>query len=143
MLGNREMAEDLTQETFTGFYELKLKGHQPDKILPWLYKVAGNRCLNHLKKGKMIRDVNKSIAKPGIEDNNPEKMLIKIESVEMIRNIIDQLKPKQKMLILMYQDGFSYKELSVATGISYNSIGKTLWRTIELISGKIKEAENG
>lgn len=143
MIGDMEIAKDISQETFTKLYELSLKEHHPDKILSWLYKVAGNRCLNHLKRGKMIRNVNRELDQPGIEYDNPEKMFIKNESIETIRNIINQLKPKQKMLILMYQDGFSYKELAKATEIPYNSIGKTLWRTIDLLSQKLKDIENG
>ena len=143
MTGNMEIAKDISQETFTKLYELSLKEHQPDKILSWLYKVAGNRCLNHLKRGKMIRNVNRELDQPGIEYDNPEKMFIKNETIETMRNIINQLKPKQKMLILMYQDGFSYKELAKATEIPYNSIGKTLWRTIDLLSQKLKDIENG
>lgn len=143
MVGNTETAKDISQETFTKLYELSLSGHEPEKISSWLYKVAGNKCLNHLKRGKMLRNIKETIDEQGIEYNNPEKMLIKNESTEMIRTIIEELKPKQKMLILMYQDGFSYKELAESTGIPFNSIGKTLWRTIDLVSQKLKDIENG
>ena len=47
------------------------------------------------------------------------------------------------MLLLMYQDGLSYKEMSGATGIALNSIGKTLWRTIEKVSEMIKAKNHG
>jgi len=37
----------------------------------------------------------------------------------------------------MYQDGLSYREMSEASGISINSVGKTLWRVIEKLSETI------
>jgi len=117
MMGKMETAQDVSQETFTRLYELSQKGHQPEKILPWLYKVAGNLCMNQLKRGKMIRKKEELMQLNDVEYNNPEKMFINSESGELIRNIIDQLPVRQKMLILMYQDGFSYKELSSATGM--------------------------
>jgi RNA polymerase sigma factor (sigma-70 family) len=99
--------------------------------------------MNHINRDKMIRNKEKTMPPNEVEHNDPEKMLINSESKIIIRNIIDQLPAREKMLILMYQDGFSYKELSGATGIAFSSVGKTLWRTIDLISDKLKKIENG
>lgn len=142
MLGKMEIAQDITQETFTKLYELSLKGHQPEKLLPWLYKVSGNLCLNHQKRKKIFREKIESQQIRDVEYNNPEKIYIKNEAGKQIRYIVDQLPGKQKMLILMYEDGFSYGELAKATGMELNSVGKTLWRTIKFIADKMKENEN-
>jgi RNA polymerase sigma factor (sigma-70 family) len=142
-LGQEEIARDKTQEAFVRLLEMKRKGHEPQHILAWLYKVSGNLCLNHLKKHSRNKAklMSLGIKIQGPED--PESIYIKTESKDMIRKFIDQLEPRQKMLILGYQDGLSYKELSLMTGISLNSVGKTLWRTINKISDKIKEIEHG
>ncbi len=53
-----------------------------------------------------------------------------------------ELEPKYQMLMLLYQDGLSYKEMSEATGIPFNSVGKTLWRSIDKVSQKIKRTDH-
>ena len=142
MLGNEETANDMVQETFMKLYELGKKGHEPRQVLPWLYKVSGNLCINRLKRTgkKSDRLIGLGIALADSDD--PESTYIKRESDERIREIIHQLTPRQQLLILGYQDGLSYRELSLATGIAYNSIGKTLWRTIGIISNKFKDEED-
>jgi len=139
MTGDEESARDKTQETFIKLFELMKKGYEPGQPGAWLYKVSGNLCLNHAKRAGNYRKVVHKMGLARIEHENPETGYIKKESIETIRNIINELDPGQRMLILLYQDGLSYKELSQATGIAVNSVGKTLWRTINLISKKIKE----
>jgi RNA polymerase sigma-70 factor (ECF subfamily) len=143
LLGNEETARDITQEAFIRLFELQERGHVPRQILAWLYKVSANLSMNHLGRRKRGKEklVRMGIGKPG--DDDPETIYIKLESEDRIRSIIEELKPKHKMLILGYQDGLSYKELSLVTGIALNSVGKTLWRTIGLISKRLNEFENG
>jgi len=94
----------------------------------WLYKVAGNLCLNALKKKKHREDIETLLDIKTIENTTPENILIEDEKRMLVQNGIVQLKPENRILILMYQDGLSYQEISEATGIKYNSVGKTLWR---------------
>jgi len=144
MTGDEETARDKAQETFIKLYELMQKDHIPQQMVPWLYKVSGNLCLNELNRIKMMKEKrNKININTGTEHDNPESSFIKNESAEMIRELIDHLGHRQRILILMYQDGLSYKELSQATGIPYNSIGKTLWRIIDQVSEQIKKIDNG
>lgn len=50
ILGDREEAKDLTQETFLkAFSNLPAASAEPLKLRPWLYRVATNACLNHLR----------------------------------------------------------------------------------------------
>ena len=50
MLGSTEDAEDVLQEVFVNAYRAILADNREIKLRPWLYRIARNRCLNHLRK---------------------------------------------------------------------------------------------
>ena len=50
MLGSKEDAEDVLQEVFAASYNAILADNRPLNVRPWLYRIARNRCLNHLRK---------------------------------------------------------------------------------------------
>jgi len=114
------------------------QGNNIDNNRAWLYKVAGNLCLNSLNKKTRHSEIENTIEIQSVENTNPENILIDNEKNRLIRNAIGQLKPENRVLILMYQDGLSYHEMAEATGIRVSSIGKTLWRAIDKISANIK-----
>ncbi len=140
---SRESALDITQETFIKLYErMNLDGEGVENTRAWLYKVAGNLCLNSMNTKMRHSNIENLIEIKSIENTNPENILIHDEKIAFVKKAIGQLKPKNRMLIMMYQDGLSYKEMSEATGITINSVGKTLWRVIAKISETIKTEKN-
>src|SRR5881397_2890118 len=50
MLGSTEDAEDVLQEVFAASYNAMIADDRPINARPWLYRIARNRCLNHLRR---------------------------------------------------------------------------------------------
>jgi RNA polymerase sigma factor (sigma-70 family) len=50
MLSSTEDAEDVLQEVFVNAHRAILADEREIKLRPWLYRIARNRCLNHLRK---------------------------------------------------------------------------------------------
>src|SRR5271165_2327187 len=50
MLGSQEDAEDVLQEAFAAAYNAMLADDRPINARPWLYRIARNRSLNHLRR---------------------------------------------------------------------------------------------
>jgi RNA polymerase sigma factor (sigma-70 family) len=50
MLGSREDAEDILQDVFVAAYNAILADQREINARPWLYRIARNRCLNHLRR---------------------------------------------------------------------------------------------
>lgn len=143
MLGSRESAMDVAQDTFLKMMDRLNHKNQPiENPRAWLYKVAGNLCLNELSKDKLHHDRNKHLEADKVELSNPESEMIETEKRNRVKQAIEHLEPKKRLLIMMYKDGLSYREMAEATGIKEQSIGKTLWRIIDGLSASIKKQEN-
>src|SRR4051794_25978321 len=54
MLASREDAEDVLQEVFAAAYNALLADDRTINVRPWLYRIARNRCLNHLRRATAI-----------------------------------------------------------------------------------------
>src|SRR5690606_34366054 len=54
MLGSREDAEDVLQEVFAAAFNAILADERPINVRPWLYRIARNRSLNHLRRQQAI-----------------------------------------------------------------------------------------
>ena len=50
MLGSKEDAEDVLQEVFAASYNAMRADDRDLNVRPWLYRIARNRCLNHLRR---------------------------------------------------------------------------------------------
>jgi len=142
-LNCHENALDITQETFIKFYErMNQSGTAIENPKAWLYKVSGNLCLNAINNKNRREIIKNSFEARTTETSTPESILIRDEKNALIRKIIGQLKPESRLLVMMYQDGLSYREMAEATGIPETSVGKTLWRIIEKISQTFKSESN-
>lgn len=142
-LSSREKAEDVVQDTFLELYQQMTKSNsQIENQRAWLYKVATNKSLNLINIGNRRKEIKKQMEFESTEKSNPETQLISKENSLWLKKGINRLKPQNQILVLMYQDGLSYKDMSEATGIPAQSIGKTLWRSIENISKTIKNSKH-
>ena len=54
LLGSREDAEDVLQEVMTAAFHAILADEREINVRPWLYRIARNRSLNHLRKTQAI-----------------------------------------------------------------------------------------
>src|SRR5713101_2605465 len=54
MLGSREDAEDVLQEVFAAAFNAMQADERPLNVRPWLYRIARNRSLNHLRKASAV-----------------------------------------------------------------------------------------
>lgn len=126
MVGDKECASDILQDVFIGLF-VKIKGGTVIIYLnAWLYKATLNKCLDKLnrqKRFKTLEDLPEvSIINDSIEKN---------EKSAILRKALSTLEPKEKALLIMYSEGFTYKEISDSTGIRFTSVGKTLARTLD------------
>lgn len=124
--GNSDDAKDIAQEVFTELFERLTK--QVDFINPraWVYRVAYHRCINLHKRKQRVIYGEPLIAQADVDDS-----LERREQFLRVRKAIDKLSEKERALVILYKEGFSYKEMSAVIEINENSVGKTLSRAID------------
>lgn len=133
MVDDRESASDIVQEVFTALY-LKLSGGTAILYLnTWLYRATINKSTDHLKRQKRYGTLEEVKEVPN-EEVLPERK----EREQYVHQALSRMKPSERALLDLYSEGFSYKEISDATGIRFSSVGKTLARTLVKMEEQLK-----
>ena len=125
-----EKCEDLIQEAFLKYYlELK-KDVVFDNPRAWLYKVFLNLFRTHINSAKHEQRDSVLRVRVEVPAGDLHEDYTKREKQRIVLEMLDQLSKKEKEILLLYQDGFSYAEMADIMGINPNSVGKTLVRAI-------------
>ena len=117
---NREDAEDIAQDAFVKAY-LQLKTYDSDKsrFSTWLYKIATNLALDHLRKNKhtmTVEDIE------GLAEATMPTYLEDEERDEMRRAVQSLVPPEYRRVIESYYwDGKSYQQIAEAEGVPLNT----------------------
>ena len=141
-VGDQELAKDLTIEALGKAFK-KLHMYTPDYTFStWLYTVARNNCIDYLRKHKLPtisidkmmldEDGKRNTFDLKSTDPNPEKVMIKKQRIAILRQIVDQLKPKYRDLVkLRYFKELSYEEISQLLEIPLGTVKAQLHRSRE------------
>lgn len=124
MLQATEDAKDVVQDVFTAYYFARTNEKVIRDTKNWLVRCTINKGIDY--KRKMARIVTMESPLPDT-DESPH------DEASDILNAIDHLSEKEQMLVVLYSEGYSYKEIAEITGRNYHSIGKTLSRILDKI----------
>ncbi len=147
LLGNRDEAEDVTQEVFLklhdhAFSRRFLKRNREHNIGAWLYRTATNMGYNHIR-GRQRRWQRNTILVPDPQGiPGAEKEVEQRERETAVRQTLATLPERDVQLLLMRQMGFSYAECAEAVGVAASSVGTLLARAAVAFKEAYEE-ENG
>jgi RNA polymerase sigma-70 factor, ECF subfamily len=115
-------AKDVAQRALVKAYSA-LAGFRADSSFrTWLYRIAINLCLNHLrdrKREEMRPQVDEALAAP---PSGGDRALIERERGVLLRDAIAELPPKQRMVLeLRVYDELPFREVAELAGCSENS----------------------
>ncbi|MFP4289641.1 MAG: RNA polymerase sigma factor [Bacteroidales bacterium] len=151
MTGNVDDAEDLTLEAFGKAFK-NLSQYTPEYAFStWLFKIASNNCIDFMRKKKKnvlsnenyddVSESNhvKAIASGGLD---PEENLIKSQKADLMRKVVEKLKPRYKKLIqLRYFDEYSYEEICVELDLPLGTVKAQLFRAREFLFNILKDSQ--
>lgn len=122
ILRNRQDAEDVTQDVFVEAYRNAHKLDNPEKLLPWLYKVATYRCKEHFRK-KSRRERREATFMESYARNPSSYPLADEDRRRILMNAINLL-PEELRTVFMLKHfaQISYAEISNMTGLSKTTI---------------------
>jgi RNA polymerase sigma factor (sigma-70 family) len=128
MLGSTEDAEDVLQEVFVNAYRAMLADEREINLRPWLYRIARNRCLNHLR--KPTADAQESMDMvPAVEAASTAERVHNREEFRQIICDVNKLPETQRSALLLREmDALSYEEIAAAMDTTVPSIKSLLVR---------------
>jgi RNA polymerase sigma-70 factor (ECF subfamily) len=134
-LGNRELAEDVTQDVF-----VKLISNSPDLETghekAWLLKVALNRCRD-LWRSSWIKKV--VLGHPGFECFPAPDDIGSMADKFSLAEAVNRLKPDFKEVVLLfYYQGFSVTEIAEMMNIAEGTVSSRLSRAREKLQKDLK-----
>lgn len=130
-LGDRDLAEELAQETF-----LRAMRHGPvARERAWLFTVATNLVRDEARRGARERQ-RLSLLKSEADARGPqepdvlaaERAADALREQALARQAVDALAERDRMALLLREEGLDYHEIASALGLSVGSVGTTLSR---------------
>ena len=127
LTGDRDVAEDTAQEALVRLFTHKVEGPTP-ALRVWLFKTA-----THLVRDRYRVEENRrrlleaNPVTPGATED-PERALERRSDRERARRALDQLADRDREMLLMRHEGFSYKEIAEMANVAATSVGTLLAR---------------
>jgi len=144
MTNNPVEADDLTIEAFgKAFASLHL--YTPTHAFStWLFSIASNNCVDFIRKKRLqtvyLDDMRTSVDNDVYEypipsdNNNPEEDIIHQQRVQLLRDVVKQLKPRYRRLVEMrYFDEMSYEEIASELDMPLGTVKTQLFRARDLL----------
>jgi len=135
------LAQDIFQEVFIKIIDTLRKGkyNHEGKFVQWAMRISYNLCVDYFRRNKRrpkvqptetfdIFDVLSS------KEDNAEQMIIKSQTHQKIRRLVDMLPPEQReVVILRHYADMSFKEISKLTRVSINTaLGRMRYALINI-----------
>lgn len=138
---DRDIAKDLTQETFYKVWDYIAKGNTIENMQAFLYRTAHNIIVNTIRDKKPSVSIDNLIETIGFElaDTEQEESNARLRDIASILDSFKMLNEKDSELMrLRYVDGLSIEEISAITRYSISNISVKIHRILE----KLKKYHN-
>jgi RNA polymerase sigma-70 factor (ECF subfamily) len=145
--GNRDLAQELTQETFLRCYQFLKSYDTGRKFSTWLYTVAKNLCIDELKKRKTAREVPLDDAIDHVErtgaDGGPEmdqqgRAIRREEDFKLLAALQELPSAARTVLLLHYFQGLSYQEIGETLSLPVSTVKIRIFRAKKALLEKWK-----
>jgi len=149
MTGQREDARDLTQEVFLKVFEHLDRFEHRSEVYTWLYRIAVNHILNHLKKEKLRKwrhvvnynstNEETSDAYEPQENGTPVTLLEKREKERVVWTAVLSLPDKYRVpLVLFHYENLSYQAIADHLKISLSAVESRIFRAKKKLVAKLE-----
>jgi RNA polymerase sigma factor (sigma-70 family) len=128
MLGSREDAEDVLQEVFAAAFNAILADDRAINARPWLYRIARNRSLNHLRRAQAIGVDSMDIHLSEHGATTADKVDKREQFRELIADVQELPETQRTALLLREIDALSYEQIAEAMETTIPSVKSLLVR---------------
>lgn len=147
MMGSKEDAEDLTQETFLSLHRYGHRFRAEARFSTFVYRVAANAALNRRRSlGRGRARVEKLKHRQAAGDDlpssprNPEDSTLGVELSGHVREALELLSPSLRMPVILYDiEGLAYGEVAKVLGIAEGTVKSRIHRARRALREQLKE----
>lgn len=131
-----ERARDVVQETFIRLYQQDIDKVK-DGLKAWLFTVCRNRSLDVIRKERRITGLEEEqMARLPSQRRTPSERADLEERIGQVHEALSRLSENQREIILLkFEQGLTYKEMSKVTGLSSGNIGFLLHTGLKRLRG--------
>lgn len=137
MVGDYDAALDLTQEVFIKVYA-SLSRYRPEfKFSTWIYKIAHNAAIDHLRRhatreAVAISETDRAETTVESRRLSPEQESERTERCAEIETVVQMLPaPYRELILLRHSQDLSYEEIAEVTGLPLGTVKNRLFRARE------------
>lgn len=138
LAGDEDVADDIAQEAFVRMVQKEVVGDEV-AVRAWLFKVATHLVRDRVKVSDNRRRLLEANPPVSREERTPDQDLERSERIESVRAALARLDPRDRQILLMREEGFSYKEIAEVIDVSRSSIGTLLVRAQKRFSAAFLE----
>ncbi len=123
--------EDIGQDVFLSAYKSlpRFDTERGTPFVAWLFVIARNRCVNHLRDHQIVKDVPVDELKYlPITEDTAEEELIRREDLRILTASLEQLPEPFKSTIMKSLKGASLDEIACEYGIPLSTVKSRLFR---------------
>src|SRR3712207_7189526 len=128
MLGSTEDAEDVLQEVFAAPFNAILADERPINARPWLYRIARNRCLNHLRRPTAAGLDSMDVFERDGGTTTADTVHRREEFRHIVHDVQELPEAQRTALLLREIDALSYEQISEAMETTIPSVKSLLVR---------------
>ena len=130
LLQDSEGAKDIVQDVFTSYFHVVQDKKTINDLEKWLVRSTINKGVDYKRKNARLVVLEDMKTNENIVENQND--------ASEILNVVERLGKKEKTMVVLYSEGYSYKEIAEITGRKFNSVGKTLSRIMEKIKKQLQ-----
>src|SRR4051812_8176401 len=128
MLSSQEDAEDVLQEVFAASFNAICADERPINARPWLYRIARNRCLNHLRRPQPAGQDSMDIFERDGGASTADTVHKREEFLHLVADVQQLPETQRTALLLREIDALSYDQIAEAMDTTVPSVKSLLVR---------------
>jgi RNA polymerase sigma-70 factor (ECF subfamily) len=141
LTGDPDQAEDLAQEAFFRLLDRGAEGTEKG-LRSWLFMVATNLIRDRSRTRETRRRILSGVPPPEYGPG-PDEDLARSEEIQRVREALGVLSQRDREMLLLRQEGFSYREIAEVAGVSPRSVGTILARALQRFAKEVTKEERG
>ena len=127
LTGDADVADDISQEAFVRLYERQVEGTE-EGVRAWLFRTAIHLVRDrHRLRENRSRLLEANPVLPAGTDL-PDRTVERGEDIARVRAALDGMKERDREMLLLRFEGFSYREIAEAFDVAAGSVGTLLAR---------------